>query len=39
MADRGFTVKDMLQEVEAELNIPPLWKADSNCQQKYRRET
>ena len=23
MADRGFTIKDMLQEVGAELNIPP----------------
>lgn len=23
MADRGFTIKDMLQAVGAELNIPP----------------
>ena len=39
MADRGFTIKDLLSKLGVELNIPPSWKEGSSYQQKkYRRD-
>ena len=30
MADRGFTIKDILKELNIDLNIPPSWKVVNN---------
>ena len=38
MADRGFTVKDMLQEVGAELNIPPFMEGGQQLPAKEVQE-
>ena len=39
MADRGFTIKDLLSKLGVELNIPPSWKeGSSHLQKKYRRD-
>ena len=32
MADRGFTIKDLLSKLGVELNIPPSWKEGSSYQ-------